>query len=130
MDSNNLQNKFSDELGEKLEEGVRVVKKQVTAKPAPPSPDDKKDLVTGKPVPSKPVLTKLNQQVAQLAQMRIKKVREELARQRLKTSQMNQTNQTNQTVEPAPVQKPADDAVAKMLKSSKSTGEFKGAVGG
>lgn len=90
---------------------------------------DKKDPVTGKPVPSKKILTQLTQATAQLAQAKLKKVREELARQKLKTSQTAQTSQVGPEIkEETP--KPKEDIVAKTLKGSKSTGEFKGLIGG
>ncbi len=92
------------------------------------------DPVTGRPVPSKKMLTQLNQQVAQLAQARIKKVREELEKQRLKVTGQP-SSVTGQKDGPGPEvkeepEKPKEDAVAKTLKAAKSTGEFKGLIGG
>ncbi|MBI4099816.1 hypothetical protein HY440_02310 [Candidatus Microgenomates bacterium] len=131
---------FTDEVFEQVEDMGKIAKKQITAKPqsdtsntsdASNKSDKKVDPVTGKPVPSKKIVTQLNQQVAQLAQMRIKKVREELEKQRLKTS----SQQTAASGQPGPEvkqeeKKKEEDSVAKTLKASKSTGEFKGLIGG
>lgn len=81
------------------------------------------DPVTGKPIPSKKVLLQLNQQVAQLAQMRMKKVREELEKQRLPVKQVEQEKQVEQVKE-------KEDVVSRVLKASKSTGEFGKNIGG
>ncbi len=130
---------FKDEMGEHLEDLTRVVKKQIVAKPqqsdasntsdVSDKSDKKVDPTTGKPVPSKKMLTQLNQQVVQLAQMRLKKVREELEKQRLKTDSTKPTGEAGPEIKPE-AKKPQDDAVQKALQSSKSTGEFKGAIGG
>lgn len=117
---------FKDEVGEIFHETARAVKKQVTQKPDDSAREAKKDLVTGKPIPTKKMLGNLSEQVAQLSRMRLKKVREELEKQRLKVKQMDQVKQVEQ-VEQA---KPKDDIVQQTLKGSKSTGEFKGLIGG
>lgn len=119
---------FRDETGERLLEVGKTIKKQIISKPGDISnkndTNDKKDSVTGKPVIGKKLLTHLNQQVAQLAQMRIKKVREELEKQRLK---MSNGQSTMGNVED---QKPKEDVIGKVLKASKSTGEFGKNIGG
>ncbi len=100
----------------------------------------KVDPVTGKTKPSKQVLRDLQQKTAQVAQMKLKKVREELERQRLKVTDKKaelapietakkQGNGPTVSVEGAE-KAPIDEAVANTLKGSKSTGEFKGLVGG
>lgn len=145
---NNQISDFKDEVEEVFHETAKIVKKQVTAKPVPqmdqngqvgqedqldPKSNKKIDPVTGKPMPSSKMLTHLNQQVAQLAQMRIKKVREELEKQRLKTRDqvLGSSGQSAQGPDIKQEQtKPKEDIVAKTLKASKSTGEFKGLIGG
>lgn len=88
------------------------------------------DPVTGKPIPSKKVLSHLTQATAQLAQMRLKKLREDLDKQRLKVAAQKPGDQPQ--AGPALPEKPVekDDAIQKTLKASKSTGEFKGLIGG
>jgi len=116
---NNVISDFKDELGESAKDIVKIAKKQVAGESTDP--------VTGKPVPSKKIVAQLAAQTAQIAQMRMKKVREELEKQRLKVS-------PPASVSPAAgggeVKKPKDNAVAVTLKGSKSTGEFKGLIGG
>lgn len=140
---------FKDEAGERLLEtgkkvvgniargAARSVKGQITGKQVGDvnqvgrvdqgnirdKTDRKVDPVTGKPTPSKKVLTQLSQQVAQLAQMRMKKVREELEKQRLKVKQVEQEKQVEQVKE-------KEDVIARVLKASKSTGEFGKNIGG
>lgn len=127
-------NDFKDEVGEILHEVGQSVKKQVTAKQSDISDtSNKSDEVTGKPVPSKKMLGNLSQQVAQLSQMRLKKVREELEKQRLKVEEAASAKATASQGGPEikhEDKKPQDDAVAKTLAASKSTGEMKGAIGG
>ena len=121
MNNNNLNN-FKDELGELALETAKTVKKQITRKPADPAADKSQP-----PAPSKKVYNQLTKAVADLAKIRLDKVREELEKQRLKTTK-NQRPTANG--ENAQVEKPVDDAVQKMLKASKSTGEFGKMVGG
>lgn len=92
------------------------------------------DPITGKPVPSKKVLNDLSMKIASLSAARIKRVREELEKQRLKTESRSQAigaseKTTGPEVETVP-EKPKEDVIAKTLKGSKSTGEFKGLIGG
>lgn len=125
---------FKDETGERLLEAGKLIKKQILPKKSQTfqtsqisqTPKTDKDPVTGKPVPSKKILTQLNQQVAQLAQMRIKKVREELEKQRLKVS----SQQTADSGQARPEIKQKEDVISKVLKASKSTGEFGKNIGG
>ena len=65
--------------------------------------------------------------------MRMKKVREELEKQRLKVSNVQGTgNSQNATGPEVPVEPEGqkEDVVAKVLKASKSTGEFGKNIGG
>lgn len=127
---------ITDEVGEQLKDFGKVAKKQVTGDDSTKPQEnirslddarDKKDPITGKKPPTKQQLSTLQQQTAQLAQARLKKVREELEKQRLQVTQQVQAG-TGQ--EEAGKKKSKDDAVAKTLKASKSTGEFKGLIGG
>ncbi len=128
---------FKDEVGEIMVETGNVVKKQLTQKPVDnqtrsldQARDDKKvDPTTGKPVPSKKMLGNLSQQVAQLSQMRLKNVREELEKQRLKIEEKKAETGQGPEIKHEE-KKPQDDAVAKTLAASKSTGEIKGTIGG
>lgn len=100
------------------------------------------DPVTGKPIPSQQMVATLSAQTAQLARMRMKKVREELEKQRLKVTDEKQKLAPVEAAKAAgmgPVvpaegaeteKKPKSEAVAATLKGSKSTGEFKGLIGG
>jgi hypothetical protein len=93
----------------------------------------KTDPTTGKPVPSKKVLSQLTQATAQLAQTKLKKIREELDKQRLKTSGPASADASARQAGPqVPTEKPKpkDDVVAQTLKASKSTGEFGKNIGG
>lgn len=122
---------FKDELGETVRETTKFVKKQTDQ--LDPKANKKVDPMTGKPVPSKKMLTQLTQQTAQLAQVRLKKVREELAKQRLKVNELASAKDTAGEAGPEVKHeeaKPKEDAIAKTLKGSKSTGEFKGLIGG
>ena len=71
----------------------------------------------------------LSQQVAQLSQMRLKKVREELEKQRLKIEEKKAEQGQGPEIKHEE-KKPQDDVVAKTLAASKSTGEMKGTIGG
>ena len=124
---------FKDEVGEIMVETGNVVKKQLTQKPVDNQTQDqdetKVDPTTGKPVPSKKMLGNLSQQVAQLSQMRLKNVREELEKQRLKIEEKKAETGQGPEIKHEE-KKPQDDAVAKTLAASKSTGEIKGTIGG
>lgn len=126
---------ITDEVGEQLKDFGRIAKKQITSNVSNETKDPKKDKkvdpVTGKKPPTKQQLSTLQQQTVQLAQARLKKVREELEKQRLKISGQ-QTAVSSQQAGPVirEKEKKQDDAVAKTLKASKSTGEFKGLIGG
>jgi len=152
---NNTIPNFGEETGEiLLETGkkviknvtkgtVQAVKAQITGKQVgdvdqvdqtTKTQDNKKiDPVTGKPIISKKTLAQLNQQVAQLAQMRIKKVREELEKQRLKiqgTEKRAQGKEGTGPEVPAVPEEPKEDVISKVLKASKSTGEYGKNIGG
>jgi hypothetical protein len=100
--------------------------------------DDRKkggqDPVTGKPVPSKKTLTQLTQATVQLQQIRLKKVREELEKQRLKvSSDQGAGNNQPGTGPEIPVEKPKvpqDNAVQATLRNAQSTGEAGKNIGG
>lgn len=132
---------ITDEVGEQLKDFGKVAKKQVTGDDSTKPQEnirslddarDKKDPITGKKPPTKQQLSTLQQQTAQLAQARLKKVREELEKQRIQVTQAKQVNQVQSGLGPEvkKTEKKQDDAVAKTLKASKSTGEFKGLIGG
>lgn len=114
--NNNPLNNFTDEVGE-------VIKKQLTPKPVPQDPNPNEP-----PPPSKKILNQLNQATAQLAKMRLDKVREELEKQRLKTGSSDQVLGSSKEI--TQQKKLVDDAVAQTLRSSKSTGEFGKNIGG
>lgn len=92
------------------------------------------DPVTGKPIPSKRALSDLKNATAQMAQMKLKKIREELEKQRMKiTDEQRKKMEQGKTPGPEiPVEpeKPKEDVVAKVLKASKSTGEMGKNIGG
>lgn len=118
MNNNPLTN-FTDEVGEKVLETAKIVKKQLVSKPVQQNPNEP-------PPPSKKILNQLNQATAQLAKMRLDKVREELEKQRLKIKPASVPAAAVDSVEV----KSVDDAVAQTLRSSKSTGEFGKNIGG
>lgn len=118
---------LKDETGERLLEVGKSFKKQIVGDNNKGDKDDKKDPVTGKPVIGKKLLTQLNQQVAQLAKLRIKKVREELEKQRLK---VEKPASVPATAEDSGGAKPKEDVIGRVLKASKSTGEFGKNIGG
>lgn len=93
----------------------------------------KVDPVTGKPVPSNRVLSDLKNATAQIAQMKLKQIREELEKQRLKVrdQKSGSSGQPAQGPEiPVEKEKPKEDVIAKTLKQSKSTGEYGKNIGG
>lgn len=101
----------------------------------------KVDPVTGKPVPTKKMLTQLTQAMAQLQQTKLQKVREELEKQRLKVTGEKQKLAPIESKkaagkgpvmpEPGETEKaPPPEAVTATLRGSKSTGEFGRQVGG
>jgi hypothetical protein len=102
--------------------------------------ETKVDPVTGLPVPKKVQLQHLNQATAQLTMTKLKQVREELEKQRLKVAEEKDKLsplQLEKTKGKGPViavdsseREKKDDSVAVALKGSKNTGEFKGLVGG
>lgn len=117
--NNNPLNDFTDEVGEKVLETAKIVKKQLVSKPVQQNSNEP-------PPPSKKILNQLNQATAQLAKIRLDKVREELEKQRLKIKKPASVPPTADSVEV----KSVDDAVARTLRSSKSTGEFGKNIGG
>lgn len=101
----------------------------------------KVDPTTGKPVPTKKILTQLTQATAQLQQAKIKKLREELDKQRLKITDEKQKLapiESAKTIGHGPIVQesseqekgPPPEAVQATLRNSKSTGEFGRQVGG
>lgn len=140
---NNPLGNFADEAGEVIKDTTRDIvveaKKQVLGKK---DKDNKKqDPVTGKPVPSKKALTQLTQATAQLQFAKLKKVREELEKQRLKVADNKQKLapiESAKTAGKGPVmaepgeqeKAPPPEAVTATLRGSKSTGEFGRQVGG
>lgn len=98
------------------------------------SGDDKKSPVTGAPVPSKQVLTQLTDAVDKLEAVKLKKIREELTKQRNKvkdpsTSSGQVAGQTGSEI-PVEKNKLNPNAVTDTLNKSRQTGEFGRAVGG
>ncbi len=124
---------FVDELEKGIKDVAQTGQQVDQASQVDPKTGKKVDPVTGKTQPSKKMLTQLSQQVAQLAQTRLKKVREELEKQRLKIDEpaaaKAMAGETGPEVK-AEEKKPKEDIVQKTLKASKSTGEFKGLIGG
>lgn len=114
--NNNLLNNFTDEVGEKVLETAKIVKKQLTQKPVQQNPNEP-------PPPSKKILNQLNQATTELSQIRLKKIREELDKQRLKIKkpELEKIEETKRE---------AFDVVAQTLKNSQSTGEFGKNIGG
>lgn len=99
----------------------------------------KVDPMTGKPVPKKPQLQHLSQASAQLRLTKLKKVREELEKQRLKVTdkkaglapiESSKKQGAGPAVPDSSEREKPDEAVANTLKGSKDTGEFKGLIGG
>lgn len=134
---NNPLGNFADEVGETAKDTakdlVMEAKKQILTKKDDKQDDKKIDPTTNKPVPTKKVLTQLTTATAQLAQTKLKKIREELEKQRLKVTDKEplKTGQPGQGPElPAEKPKPKDDAVAATLRNAKSTGEMGRNVGG
>ncbi len=78
MNKNNPLGDFTDEVGEQLEDLPQIAKKQIIG------------ANQSKPVASKKVLSQLSRATAGLAQTRLKQVREELEKQRLKTGSSDQ----------------------------------------
>lgn len=115
---------FTDEVGEVVKDVAKGIaleaKKQVVGKEG-----KNKDPVTGKPIPTKKALTQLSQATAQLVDMKMKKVREELEKQRLKRG-----NETAGPEVPKAKSLPKDDVIAQNIRNAKSTGEFGRQAGG
>lgn len=89
------------------------------------------DPVTGKPIPSKPMLKHLQNAVQQLQISRLQKLREELAKQRMKINDGQKGEGTGPEIKSTmDKNKPKPGAVQKMLQQSGETGEMKGGVGG
>lgn len=112
--------------------GSKGIQSDEVTKTTAKNDSNKLDPVTGKKPPTKHQMNNLSLQVAQLSQARLKKVREELEKQRLKTTEQAQEIEREKAGPEVKIvsTKPKDDAVAKTLKGSKSTGEFKGLIGG
>lgn len=100
---------------------------------------DKVDPLTGKPVVKKAQLQHLNQAAGQLRLAKLKKIREELEKQRLKVTdkkaelspiETSKTQGSGPAITSSSEREPKPDAVANTLKGSKDTGEFKGLIGG
>lgn len=92
------------------------------------------DPVTGKPTPSKKALTQLSDAANRLQMTKLQKIRGELEKQRLKKADSGKgLAASEEHIGPnVKVQEKKLDpgAVARTLKQSQSTGEFKGSVGG
>lgn len=91
------------------------------------------DPVTGKPIPSKKVITQLADATKRLRLTKLQKIREELEKQRnkVKDEQGKAANGQQTGPEVKVEDKKLDPgAVARTLKQSQSTGEMKGSVGG
>jgi hypothetical protein len=114
-------NSGGDQIGQMLEQGNQT---NSQGKKAP-------DPITGKPVPSKRVLSDLKNAVAQLSMKKLQQVREELDKQRNKVSDDKAPPKEGIGPQVKTEEKKQDDgAVARMLKSFNQTGEFKGSAGG
>lgn len=121
----------ANDQGGQVNEGNKDAKANKVAK--------KTDPVTGKPVPQKPQLQHLTHAAAQLRLAKLKQVREELEKQKLKISDQKAALSPieaakKQGMGPAmpteSAEKAPDNSVANTLKGSQGTGEFKGLVGG
>ena len=117
MDIKNALGDFKDEAIEQFETIPKIAKKQILGE------DKKVDPITNKPKPSKKMLTQLTQATAQLQQAKLKKIREELDKQRLKIIPPEKKAALE-------AKKEKFDVVAQTLKNSESTGEFGRQVGG
>ncbi len=110
---------FTDEFVEEVVRGIpRTAKKQIFGT----KPDDKISKTTGKPIPSKKVLTQLTQAANQLRLAKLQKTREDLARMRLKTDEKKPLTEIQKN-------KKIDNIVEQTLKNAGSTGEFKAGAG-
>jgi hypothetical protein len=134
---NNPLGNFADEAGEAVKETTKSIlveaKKQVLAKTDDQKDGKKVDPTTNRPIPTKKVLTQLTQATTQLQQARLKKVREELEKQRLKVTDKDQIKKGQQGAGPdMPVEKPKqdDDVVATTMRNASQTGEMGRNVGG
>lgn len=108
-------NDFTDEMIEQGKGATRRVIHQIVQ-------DPKVSEVTGKPVPSKKVVSKISQEVNQLTAIRLEETRKELDKMKLQTSQNKSLDEIQKT-------KKDDDIVDQTLKHSLSTGENKGGGG-
>ena len=106
-----------------------LVNEQVVTKPKKAA-SDKTDPTTGKLPPSKRVLSDLKNAAAQLQMQKLQQVREELAKQRNKVSEEEGKKVSESGPEVKVSDKKLDDgAVARTLRASSQTGEFKGSTG-
>lgn len=119
---NNALGDFKDEVVEQFESIPKIAKKQILGDKQ--KTDDKVDPITNKPKPSKKIMTQLTQATAQLAQTKLKKIREELDKQRLKVIPPEKKAEIEQK------KMAQDDAIAATLRNAQSTGEMGKNIGG
>lgn len=119
---------FTDEFVEQVVKGVpREAKTQIFGS----KPNEKISDVTGKPVPTKKALTQLSQATDQLQAIKLKKMREELARMKLQVTENKSLAGKEGQGPEMPTEKPKkhDNIVEQTLKNARSTGEIRGGGG-
>jgi len=100
--------------------------------PAKLDQSKKTSLVTDKPIPSKQAMSQLSQATSQLQTTKLRQVRKRLEEMRLKaTEQKSLAGQkgTGPEISVSKPKAPVDNAVQKMLKNARSTGEVRGGGG-
>lgn len=117
-------NDFTDEI---VEEVIKDIPRRAKAQIFGTSKNNVSD-VTGKPIPKKQIVSKIAREIDELDAIKLKKMREDFDKMKLQvTDQKSLAGKEGQGPEML-VQKPQkqqDDAVSKMLRNSKSTGEVR-----
>lgn len=112
-------NDFTDEM---IEQGKGATKRVIGQIVGSPVGNPKVNEFTGKPIPSKKILTKISREADQLALARLKKTRENLDKMKLQRSE-------NKSLAEIQKEKKVDNIVDQTLKNAQSTGEIKGGLG-
>ena len=108
-------NDFTDEMIEQGKGATRRVIHQIVQ-------DPKTNEFTGKPIPSKKVLTKISQEADQLALARLKSTRENLDKMKFQAVKKKSLEEIENA-------RKVDNIVDQNLRNSLSTGENKGGGG-
>lgn len=108
-------NDFTDEIIEQGKGATRRVIHQIVQ-------DSKVNEFTGKPVPSKNVVSKISQQVDKLTAIRLEEARKKLDQMKLQSSQSKPLDEIQKAEK-------EDNIVDQTLKNAGSTGEFKAGAG-